>query len=131
MRILLDTHSLVWYLEGDSRLSNDARSIIDDEKQEIFASHVNFYEIAIKMKIDKFPTKKTLTDFIEGTKESAIKILAISELHLIDYWRVPLIKNHRDPFDRLLIATALHEQLDIITADEKFNYYKDYVRTVW
>ncbi|KAA6436668.1 type II toxin-antitoxin system VapC family toxin [Dyadobacter flavalbus] len=131
MRILLDTHSLVWYLEGDVRLSERAKEIIDNTNQEIFASHISFFEIAIKMQIGKFPSDKPLFEFIEATRKNDIGILAISTCHLTDYSKIPLVENHRDPFDRLLIATALNEKLHIITADDKFNYYKDIVHIIW
>lgn len=83
------------------------------------------------MHIDKFPTRKTLSEFIQGTKECDIDILSISESHLVCYAQIPLIGDHRDPFDRLLIATALHENLDIITADAKFRRYEDLINIIW
>lgn len=70
MQVLLDTHSLIWYLEGDHRLSARARRIIDNASLKIFASHINFYEMAIKMHIDKFRHEKHFRNLFRGQRNA-------------------------------------------------------------
>lgn len=80
----------------------------------------SFYEIAIKMKIDKLEIKTNLSRFYEDTIDDLITILPISERYLSAYQSIPLLEEHRDPFDRLIIATAFADNLNVITADSKF-----------
>ena len=131
MDILLDTHALIWYLEGDKQLSENAQNHIQNPQNIIYASHINFFEMAIKMKLGKIITKRNLGEFIKATKDSFIEILPSDEEHFTKYLEIPLIAEHRDPFDRLLIATAVHENLSIISFDEKFGYYTDLVKIIW
>ena len=131
MNLLLDTHALIWYLEADTRLSLKARHIIEDSDNQVFVSLVTFYEMVIKIKIGKLPTHKKLSDFIKGTKKSLITIIPINEAQIIEYEQVPFYENHRDPFDRLLVATAISENLAVVTIDEKFDLYKDIITIIW
>jgi PIN domain nuclease of toxin-antitoxin system len=131
MIFLLDTHTLIWYLEGDKRLSQTAKDLIDNVAKNVFVSHVSFIEIAIKKKLSKLPSGLRLNEYLERAKESDIAILPITESHILDYESIPLLPNHKDPFDRLLLATALSEGLVIVTIDEKFDCYKDLISTIW
>ncbi len=87
--------------------------------------------MAIKMKLGKIITKRILEEFIKATKDSFIEILPSEEEHFTKYLEIPLIAEHRNPFDRLLIATAVHENLSIISVDEKFGYYTDLIKIIW
>ncbi len=131
MDILLDTHALIWYLEGDKQLSKNAQNHIQNPQNTIYASHISFFEMAIKMKLGKIITKRNLEEFIKATKDSFIEILPSEEEHFTKYLEIPLIAEHRDPFDRLLIATAVYENLNIISVDEKFGYYTDLIKIIW
>lgn len=131
MKYLLDTHTLIWYLEADDRLSFKSKSLIQDIDNEIFVSNISFFEISIKMKIGKFPTNMVISDFIKGTKNSLISILELKEGYFAEYQTIPLIENHRDPFDRMLIAISKFENMPIISIDEKFANYSDEIQVVW
>ena len=131
MRILLDTHALICYLEADLQLSSKSKDIIEDTYNEIFVSQISYFEITIKAKIGKFDTEKRVSDFIENTKKSLIQILPLKEIHLINYHNIPFVPEHRAPFDRLIIATAQIEDLNIISIDEKFSNYKNLVSVIW
>lgn len=131
MKYLLDTHTLIWYLEADDRLSFNSKSLIQNMDNEIFVSNISFFEISIKMKIGKFTTDKVISEFIKGTKESFISILDLKDGYYTEYQTIPLIENHRDPFDRMLIAISKFENMPIISIDKKFAHYSSEIEVVW
>ncbi|MDI9366625.1 MAG: type II toxin-antitoxin system VapC family toxin [Flavobacterium sp.] len=127
----MDTHALIWYIEADNALSTKTLLLIDEPNNNVFVSIASFYEIAIKLKIDKLKLKQSLNEYFKDAVSHNISVLPISETHLATYNDVPLYAYHKDPFDRLLIATAMVEKLTIVTADKKFNLYKKFVNIVW
>ena len=131
MKILLDTHALLWFIEGDSQLSQNAKKLIEDPKNEVYVSHISFFEISIKLKIGKLQLLKSLRGIYDDALNAGIELLDLEFEHIENYQSVPLIADHRDPFDRVLIATALHENLSIITIDEKFENYKHIINVIW
>lgn len=131
MRYLLDTHALLWFLGDDNRLSESAMIAIMNPANQVFVSDVSFFEVAIKLTLNKLKIARPLASFINQTISQKFRILPIRHEHIITYQQVQIYESHRDPFDRMLIATALHEQLDIITIDEKFDGYQHIIRRVW
>lgn len=131
MGVLLDTHSLLWFLEGNVQLSSSAKSVIEDTEHEVFVSNVSFYEAAIKLAIGKLNLEVSLAQTIENTLVNGIKLLPLGNSHIIAYERIPLSSDHRDPFDRMLVAVALTEHCTLITRDKKFNRYQDLVPLFW
>lgn len=131
MRLLLDTHALIWFIEGDNSLSYVSLTFIEDPENRIFVSMTTFYEMAIKLKLGKLDLTTSLEDFYQKTIAQKITVLPISENHVFEYQNVPFITEHKDPFDRIIIATAMYEKLDIITIDEKFQNYKSLVNIIW
>jgi PIN domain nuclease of toxin-antitoxin system len=106
--------------------------MIEDPNNRIFVSHLSFMEITIKQTVNRLPT------FMIPMKELAKKVetdgftsLPISFAHIITYHQIPLHDDHRDPFDRLILATALAEQMPIISADDKFKRYQDIIEVIW
>jgi PIN domain nuclease of toxin-antitoxin system len=130
-RILPDTHTLIWALENPRFLSTAAADIIQNIENQVFVSQVSFFEVAIKQVLGKITLQRGLLGLIEETKAQSIEILPLSEFHLIAYSQMPLHAEHRDPFDRAIIATAFHEQLEVITTDEKFKFYPDWITVIW
>ncbi|MFM9839077.1 MAG: type II toxin-antitoxin system VapC family toxin [Cyclobacteriaceae bacterium] len=131
MNILLDTHALIWFIKGDDSLSDKAKEIITNPTNQISASLVSFYEMAIKLKIKKLDLKDGLAPFIEKVRAEKIGITPINEIHILAYDAIPLVENHRDPFDRLIIATASIEKASIITIDKQFDQYDKLVSIIW
>jgi PIN domain nuclease of toxin-antitoxin system len=128
MRLLLDTHILLWVLEGHPSLSTQARDLIQDTANEVFVSSASLFEIAIKARIGKLHTQRTASDIVgEMTQILAIQLLPILAPHLDAYQTLPLYEDHRDPFDRLLLATAQAEALTLISDDGKFERYASLV----
>jgi PIN domain nuclease of toxin-antitoxin system len=131
MQILLDTHALIWFLENNPLLSKKAKSIIEDPDNEIFVSIVSFYEMSIKLTIGKLTLPDSLEETITKTIKNNIQIHEINRHHVVQYQQIPLLSDHKDPFDRMIIATATHEHLDIISVDENFVNYKSFVNIIW
>ncbi len=131
MDYLLDTHALLWVTEGDKRLSNKVRIIVEDTDNRLIISVASLFEISIKVKIGKMNLMRPLDAVYQGIMNSAIDVIPIEPSHLQKYQNVPLYVDHRDPFDRIIIATAIVENAEIITVDPKFRYYSDLVRLVW
>ena len=131
MNLLLDTHSLLWCIENHPALSNKALLLIDDPKNNVFVSMVSFYEVAIKVNIGKMRLGKSIEEFYRQTIAANIEVLPISPNYLTAFADLPLFANHKDPFDRLIIATALTEKVAVITADNKFNLYNELITIIW
>jgi PIN domain nuclease of toxin-antitoxin system len=121
MGFLIDTHILIWYLDGDKRLSNKIRQRIDDENNSIIISVASLWEIAIKLRLEKLNTKITLSEIQLHIAERNFKILNISFKHLNALSK--LSHHHGDPFDHLIIAQAIAEELVVISADRHFSAY--------
>lgn len=118
MKYLLDTHVLLWWLAGDNRLSNKVIEIISNPSHLIFVSAATGWEIAIKKAIGKLESPDNLE---EALKVNKFEPLAILFRHVVLAGELPL--HHKDPFDRLLIAQANHEELTLITHDKIFTHY--------
>lgn len=124
MRLLIDTHILLWVLEADAQLSVRAAELIRSTTNEVFVSAASLLEISIKKKIGKLDTARSATEiFQEMTRVLAIQLLPVLPHHLDAYQSLPLYEDHRDPFDRLLIATASADNLTLISNDGKFERY--------
>ena len=131
MDFLLDTHALIWFSEDNKQLSLKARSIINNNSNKVFLSIVSFFELAIKYNIGKLDSELSLTDFFTLASDSSIIVLPITEKDLSNYLVLPVFADHRDPFDKLIIATAMEDNLTIITTDKKFILYKELVDIIW
>ena len=122
MKYLLDTHTLLWFLQGDKKLSDKARRLIDDPRNPKSLSIVSLWEIAIKLSLGKLVLDKSFERlFPEQLHFNRIEVLDITVDSLIKLTTLPF--HHRDPFDRLIIAQALVEGLPIIGADAAFDAY--------
>lgn len=122
MKYLLDTHTLLWFLKGDKKLSDKARQLIDSPRNSKFLSIVSLWEIAVKVSLGKLALDKSFERlFPEQLYFNRIEILDITVDSLTKLTTLPF--HHRDPFDRLIIAQALVEGLPIIGADAAFDAY--------
>lgn len=128
MRALLDTHTFLWWITDDPRLSPRARRIIENGENHLFLSAASGWEMAIKAKLGRLQLPGDLERFIiEQLSLNAIESLPIQMAHALHVYRLP--DHHRDPFDRLLIAQAQLENLPILTADPQIARYL--VKTIW
>ena len=128
MRVLVDTHTFLWALLQDHRLSARAKQILISREHELYFSLVSLWEIAVKMKIGKLNTVGSSVTYIrDEMAEYGMELLPIRYEHILQLERLPL--HHSEPFDRLRIAQAVAESLPILTHDEKFHLYP--VKLIW
>jgi PIN domain nuclease of toxin-antitoxin system len=131
MIVLLDTHAILWFINGDSQISLKAKQIIEDKRNEVLVSAISLFEISIKLNLAKIELCKPLTAIFEDIKSAGIEILPIRNKHLLEYKNLALNAEHRDPFDRLIISTAISENAAIISVDKQFDHYKGLVEILW
>ncbi|MCE7065619.1 type II toxin-antitoxin system VapC family toxin [Dyadobacter sp. CY326] len=131
MKYLLDTHSLIWFLENNPKLSPAAKAIIEDLENDIFVSIASWLEISVKVTVGKLELPDSLSRIISRAASIQIKPIGLLESHIIAYQDLPFFVEHRDPFDRIIVVTAIAENLAIITSDPKFKLYQDNVALVW
>ncbi len=122
-RLLLDTHVLIWWLADDPHLGPRARAMIADERNEVYVSAATAWEISIKRALGKLDMPEDLGPVLE---EEGFETLPIAFFHGEQAGRLP--PHHRDPFDRMLIAQAQAEGLELVTSDGAFAAYG--VRTI-
>jgi PIN domain nuclease of toxin-antitoxin system len=128
MNLLLDTHILIWLIDGSEKLNQTARYAIEDENNSLYLSIASLWEITIKTSLGKLelgiPLEQITTNFI---LPSGFKILPIHLSHLLVLKDLPF--HHRDPFDRMLISQAISESLTLVSEDRAFGDYT--VKTLW
>ncbi|MCK5202169.1 MAG: type II toxin-antitoxin system VapC family toxin [Spirochaetales bacterium] len=128
MKILLDTHTFLWAISDDPRLSANAEDIYMDSGNELFFSTISYWEISIKISIGKLILADNWQQIIDREMiNNGIKWLDLKKEHI--HGIIDLDFHHRDPFDRLLIAQAQHEELAILTIDKFIAEYN--VKTLW
>ena len=127
MNLLLDTHALIWFLEGDSQLSQTAKSQISNPDNVCFISQATLWEMAIKLSIGKLEMKNSYQDLPKLIWENGIEILTIEFEHFEYIINLPFF--HKDPFDRIIISQSIVEKMPLISIDSCF---KDYpVDLIW
>lgn len=127
MAFLLDTHTFLWFINGDKKLPISIKNKIEDTKIPCFLSVASLWEIAIKLQIKKLQINMSFEDLYKLAKQNDIEILEIGESHLNIFINVDFI--HKDPFDRLIISQAISEDLILITKDKGLKNYN--VKQQW
>lgn len=128
MKYLIDTQILVWFQLNDPLIKPEIISLLIEPENQIFVSAVSLLEIAIKQKIGKLPQlKATIHDIVQVLQQDGFSLLPVTIEQIAYYDTVPLLADHRDPFDRFIIATSIHENLPVISADRNFSRYKPYI----
>ena len=129
MRVLLDTHPLLWYAVRPEELGRRAREVLDAPETERLLSPASAWELAIKVNIGKLKLGQGVMAFMESALATPRTTwLPMSLAHIARQANLPL--HHRDPFDRLLIATALVEGVPVVTRDAAFQAYEG-LTTIW
>ena len=113
MRILLDTHALLWWLNGDGRIERKAQDLITDSANDILVSAASLWEIVVKIRVGKL--EADIGGIVSAIGSQGFEILEIRPEHLEELVRLPI--HHRDPFDHLLIAQAIAEGLTFLSED--------------
>jgi PIN domain nuclease of toxin-antitoxin system len=122
MRLLLDTHSFLWFVEGSTQLPTSARALIEDATNIAILSVASLWEMAIKVSVGKLTVGQPFDAVIsQQLTLNRITLLGISLSHAAAV--AVLALHHRDPFDRMLVAQALVEQVPIVSRDPAFDAY--------
>lgn len=129
MRFLLDTHTFLWFIADDPELSSSStRERLEDGSNDLFLSYASIWEMAIKISLDKLQVSQPLEDFMsEQIRLNSINLLSFSIPQVARVASLPF--HHRDPFDRLLAAQALIENLPLLSKDAIFDRYG--VQRLW
>ena len=128
MNYLLDTHTFLWFLEGNENLSEDARSAIEKAGNTNFISIASIWEIAIKLNLRKLKLDIKLEELKSEILKNDFEILPLDFEHIIELSNLEAI--HKDPFDRIIICQAIFEKCTIISKDSNFNLYQN-VNLLW
>jgi len=121
MILLIDTHALIWYIEGNKKLRKYVVSIIENTENTIFVSKASLWEMAIKISLKKLEMSIPFNELEKFLEENEFAILDYTFDHLNTLLKLPF--HHSDPFDRLIISQAITDDLKIITHDESFALY--------
>ena len=128
MKMLLDTHAFLWFIAGDSKLSNNARTSIEDDSNEKIVSMASMWEMAIKISIERLTLSEPFELLIPRQLQiNGFELLPIRFEHVSRVSSLPF--HHRDPFDRLLLSQCIVEKCAIISGDTAFDSYK--VERLW
>ena len=117
----MDTHILIWYIEGDHSLSSEFRQIIADPNNRVSVSIASFWEIGIKLSRGKLSLSKSIQELLSEIELSSIVILPIESEHIIRVSK--LLFHHKDPFDQMIISQAFVENIPMISTDSDFSKY--------
>ena len=122
MKLILDTHTFLWFVTNDRLLSSTARALIADSMNEIVISPASYWEVAIKVSLGKYPLTVPFEQFFaEGIEGNAFSILPVEIRHAAVLASLPM--HHKDPFDRMIVSQAIAEQIPVVSVDEAFDAY--------
>lgn len=127
MDLLLDTHTLIWYLQEDQKLLPNTAAILEDASNQLQISIVSLWEIAIKLNLDKLSLEIPFADLPQLLEQLLIGVMPITFTDTENYLSLPTY--HRDPFDRMLIAQAITHTLTIVSIDKAFDAYP--IQRLW
>jgi PIN domain nuclease of toxin-antitoxin system len=127
MRLLLDTHTFLWFIDDNPRLSSNAKSLLESDN-DFLLSTASLWEIAIKLSLGKLSLPEPFEAFVfYHLSLNTIDVLQIDTAHLGVVATLPF--RHRDPFDRLLVAKTMVERIPLVSADEEFDAYS--IERLW
>jgi PIN domain nuclease of toxin-antitoxin system len=122
MKLLLDTHILLWFVNDDPQLNDRLKDLIEDPNNTIYLSLASLWEMSIKYNLGKLKFESSYQEFVETEIiQSCLNLLDIKVNHLYVNTHLPLY--HKDPFDRLIIAQSIAENIPLISADAIFSQY--------
>jgi PIN domain nuclease of toxin-antitoxin system len=124
---ILDTHTLIWFIDGDKQLSQTARTSIEGDNVINYVSIGSLWEIAIKISLKKLELKTSFDQINRQLIENGFELLPVTFADTLTISNLPF--HHRDPFDRMIIAQALNSGIGVITKDENFSLYD--VKVIW
>lgn len=128
MRLLVDTHVLLWALAEPARIPGSFRDRLESPANDVFFSAASIWELAIKLQVGRLTLSVALDQIVDGAERMGFHELSVTAAHAAGVRRLPL--HHRDPFDRLLLAQAIHEPARFLTTDHVLAQYSELVEVV-
>ena len=129
---LIDTHCLIWFQDNNPKIPKRVMGILQNPQNTILFSQISLFEITIKQRIGKLSQfTATIEEIFNQSLIDGFTFLPIDNNHLFQYNNIPLYEQHRYPFDRLLLATALSEKATLLSADGNFKLYKEILEVIW
>ena len=127
MKLLLDTHTFLWWITDDPQLSTKARELIGDGHNILYWSAASSWEVSIKYALGRMPLPEAPEQFLPAEIEkNRLESLPIIDAHAFQAGQLP--HHHRDPFDRMLVAQAQVESLALLSNDQRLNHYDVEIR---
>ncbi len=127
MNLLIDTHAVIWFIADNPKLPKSTKQIIEDSNNTCYISIASYWELAIKHTLGRLELSSDLENIFQIIEETGFQILPITTSHILRNSSLPL--HHQDPFDRIIIAQAIEEQLTIVGKDHEFNNYA--IKLIW
>jgi PIN domain nuclease of toxin-antitoxin system len=127
MKLLLDTHTFIWFVEDAPQLPAKVKNLIEDPQNKIFLSIVSLWEMAIKIQLKKLLISKSIEEIIHLSAQNGFILLPVLPIHIVRLSQLEF--HHRDPFDRMIIAQGIVDDQVIVSKDAIFDNYK--VRRIW
>jgi len=127
MELLLDTHTVIWFIDDNPRLPQRIREMLEDDYNTVYVSMISLWEISIKARRGKLDLKMPMADIVQSLYDNYFDFLSVSIEHIYRLDVLPL--HHKDPFDRMLIAQSLVQNMPLVGCDEMFDFYD--VRRFW
>ena len=122
MKLLLDTHIFIWWVDEPEKLSTAAISALEDEANELLLSVASVWEMQIKLQLGKLKLSLPLKELVKNQQDTNdLRVSPVALTHVLALDALPF--HHKDPFDRLLIAQSIEEDLTLVTADSQFSAY--------
>lgn len=121
MNFLIDTHTFIWFTEGNPLVNTKIRSLIENSDNQIYISVASLWEIAIKTSLKKLSMAISFDSVCDDLERLQIELLHIKFEHTALVNKLPF--HHKDPFDRMIVSQAMCENLDVLSCDDKFDKY--------
>lgn len=133
MKYLLDTHTFIWSVMDSKKLSENAKNIIEDSENEIFVSGISFWELAIKTQLGKMKFENfNILHLPNIATQYGFSVFTPTAYDYVTFSELPVVENHKDPFDRMLIHTAIRNNLILLSKDSCFDKYIDFgLQLLW
>lgn len=132
MKYLLDTQIVIWILTEPDKIPAEIKKLITSKDNQLVVSNASLLEITIKQTINKLPEfTATTSEIVEQLQIIDIQLKDISTKYIENYKNIPLLHDHRNPFDRIILATGLAEDIPVISSDAKFQRYSDIITVIW
>jgi len=131
-RLMLDTHVLLWTIGKSDELSSKATELLSSRENDVYVSAISLWEIALKQSIGKLQLNFEIEDIPKYCAQMDFYLLPLKPLEALGFLRLPLKKEHKDPFDRMLIYQCIRGNYALVSKDEKMKFYaNDGLESIW